>query len=87
VSEETAVVSPYLTIPEAARYIRKSVSWLALSRMKGIGPKYLLSGTRVIYRISDLDAYVVSPKPPRTGSPNAGRPPKKNRKGSRKVVR
>ena len=86
-SEAIAVVSPYLTAIEAAEYIRKSVSWLALMRMKGIGPKFLLSGTRVIYRITDLDAYVVAPKPPRTGSPNAGRPPTKNRRRSRKAAR
>jgi hypothetical protein len=81
---EAIAVSPYLTAIEAARYIRKSISWLALMRMQNAGPKFYLSGTRVVYRVADLDAYVVSPKPPRTGSPNAGRPPTKNRRGSRK---
>lgn len=45
---------------EAAKYIRKSPSWLNKSRLTGSGPVYLKVGGSVIYLLSDLDAFLAS---------------------------
>lgn len=56
------IVSPYLTTPEAAEYLRKSVSWLL--RQHDIP---FLPGNPNIYKRADLDAWFESSKQrPRT---------------------
>lgn len=47
-----------LTAPEAADYLRQAASTLATWRVNGVGPKYVRLGRRVLYRASDLAAYV-----------------------------
>jgi hypothetical protein len=73
-SEPTAVPSPWLTSPEAANYIRKSNSSLAGWRVRKIGPKVQYSGSRPVYNVSDLDAWLRENNSPKKVSPNVGRP-------------
>jgi len=51
-ADEQKSESPYLTTPEAAAYLRKSVSWLLRQR----DVPYLL-GNPNVYRKSDLDEW------------------------------
>lgn len=50
--------SPVLTTAQAALYLSVSRSWLEKARLQGRGPRYVRCGARVLYRISDLDAYL-----------------------------
>lgn len=50
--------SPVLTTAEAAAYLSVSRSWLEKARLQGRGPRYIRCGARVLYRISDLDAFL-----------------------------
>ena len=54
------VVSPALTDPEAAHYIRMSESWLRQSRMRGNpeAPPYVKIGKSVRYLKTDLDDWL-----------------------------
>jgi predicted DNA-binding transcriptional regulator AlpA len=47
-----------MNTPEAARYIRKSASWLNKTRLTGTGPVYLKIGGSVLYVKSDLDNWL-----------------------------
>lgn len=53
-----------LTPREAALYLRRSEAWLAKSRMKGIGPRFLRYGAppagRVGYLRAELDAWLTT---------------------------
>ena len=53
----TETPSPYLTTPEAARYLRLCPSTLERWRYVGAGPSYRKFGTRVVYSQQDLEAY------------------------------
>ena len=54
------VLSPTLTDPEAAFYIRMSESWLRQSRMRGNpdAPPYVKIGKSVRYLKTDLDDWL-----------------------------
>ncbi len=61
-----------LTEEEAARLLRISVKRLQNQRWRGTGPKCVKPGAKVLYRLSDLRAYLdamtVAPQPPQPGS-------------------
>ena len=46
------------TTPEAADYLRLKAQTLEKWRLTGRGPKFAKMGTRVVYRRSDLDAWL-----------------------------
>lgn len=48
----------FLTSFEAAHYLRLSPSTLAAYRVKGSGPQYIKLGAKVVYRRTDLEAWV-----------------------------
>ena len=48
----------YLTRSEAAKYLRGTTSWLANLAWQGTGPKFYKHGSKVLYRRSDLDAWI-----------------------------
>lgn len=54
----TNPVTPYLRAKEAAAYLHLSPGTLADWRVKGFGPQFGKIGRVVVYRLSDLDAYV-----------------------------
>lgn len=49
-----------LTLPEAAELLRKSPASLRWMRHNGTGPKSGLIGGRLMYRRTDLDAYIAA---------------------------
>jgi excisionase family DNA binding protein len=50
----------YLTPPEAANYLRSSVSTLAKLRVYGGGPEFTRIGRAIRYRRADLDTYMAN---------------------------
>jgi hypothetical protein len=46
--------SPYLTVYEAAAFLRLRPRTLDNMRWRGIGPKYRKHGGRIVYDINDL---------------------------------
>jgi len=55
--------SPFLTATEAAEWLRVSVQTLSEYRRRGAGPRYYQpegAGTRVFYRLSDLEDWMES---------------------------
>lgn len=55
-----------LTPQEAADYIGLSLSRLAKHRMTGDGPAFLQLGRRVVYQVSDLEAWLDSKRTTKT---------------------
>jgi hypothetical protein len=51
------ITSPFLTVEEAAAYLRLSVRALEYFRKVGGGPVYRKHGGRIVYHIDDLDAW------------------------------
>jgi predicted DNA-binding transcriptional regulator AlpA len=51
-----------LSAKEAAKRLRKSVSWLAKSRMKGAGPPFLKTGRSIDYNEADILRWLKSRK-------------------------
>ena len=49
--------SPYLSVAEAAQYLRLKRRTLDNLRWSGGGPKYRKHGGRVLYRRDDLEAW------------------------------
>ena len=49
-----------LTTSEASKVLGMSKSWLESGRSMGYGPKFVRVGGRVLYRRSDLEAYLAS---------------------------
>lgn len=49
--------SPYLTLTEAAAYLRLNTRTLDNMRGRGVGPIYCKHGGRVVYHRDDLDAW------------------------------
>ena len=68
------VQSPFLTTIQAARYLHLAPGTLAIWRCQGRGPKFALCATKILYRISDLEAFVDSCHVRRKASTGAGRP-------------
>lgn len=54
--------SQTLNTHEAAAYVGLSYSTLTKLRLTGGGPPFIKLGARVVYRISDLDAWLESRK-------------------------
>jgi hypothetical protein len=52
------VVSPLRTLAEASAYLRTPVQTLRYWRQVGKGPRSMKIGASVMYRQSDLDAYI-----------------------------
>ncbi|QRE79156.1 helix-turn-helix domain-containing protein [Rhodococcus ruber] len=50
--------SPLATPADVANYLHTTVASLAQQRYKGTGPKYFKDGKRVLYRWSDIEAYI-----------------------------
>jgi excisionase family DNA binding protein len=48
----------YFTPPEAANYLRSSVSTLAKLRVYGGGPEFTRIGRAIRYRRTDIDTYM-----------------------------
>ncbi|TDT33411.1 helix-turn-helix transcriptional regulator [Naumannella halotolerans] len=48
-----------LDTDEAGRYIGVAPKTLANWRGRGQGPRYVRAGARVVYRVADLDAWLV----------------------------
>ena len=53
-----AFAAPTLSEPDAAFYIGMSVSFLRKARRVGQGPAYHQIGRRVVYGVTDLDAWL-----------------------------
>jgi hypothetical protein len=81
---KTEIQSPYLNTANAGKYLGIAPTTLAIWRCRKKGPKFVLAGTRVRYRIADLDAFVDSCHTQKRVSPNVGRPPQKNAKAARR---
>lgn len=47
-----------MATPAAAKYVGFSVDSLKHWRTRGKGPRFVRVGTRVVYRIADLDAWL-----------------------------
>ena len=47
--------SPFLTGPEAAKYLRLNVKTLNNMRWRGEGPNYRKHGGKVVYHMKDLE--------------------------------
>jgi len=52
--------TPLLNIHQASMYIQLSTATLARMRKDNSGPAYVKLGARVLYRKTDLDAYIES---------------------------
>ena len=52
-------IEPRLTTREAAAYLRRSPTTLEIWRCHGNGPRYIKSGSRVLYALSDLQEFEV----------------------------
>ena len=55
-----AVSSPLLKGDDAARYLHINPRTLANWRVLGKGPRYVRSGSRALYRESDLDSWITA---------------------------
>lgn len=56
-SQQMKSESPYLSVAEAAQYLRLKRGTLDNFRWAGGGPKYRKHGGRVMYRRDELDAW------------------------------
>jgi hypothetical protein len=56
----TRAYDDLLTPPEAATFLKVSISWLAKQRLYGDGPAYRKVGRSVRYRRVDLDRYLAT---------------------------
>jgi predicted site-specific integrase-resolvase len=54
------VVEPVFDTTSAAPLLGVKPGTLEVWRCKGIGPKFVKSGSRVIYRLSDINQYLES---------------------------
>ena len=67
-----------LTEDEAAKILRQRVKTLQNWRWKGTGPRPTKLGRKVLYRLSDLRAYLAGPQPDAAGE-RGGAPLKASR--------
>lgn len=78
-SETTATAPPrYLRTPAAAVHLGLSESTLHKHRCYGTGPAYLKLGGRIVYTLTDLDAWAAKGRKRSTSDPSSGgiRPPR-----------
>jgi excisionase family DNA binding protein len=52
--------TPLLNIEQASKYIQLSTATLSRMRKDNSGPAYVKLGARILYRKTDLDAYIES---------------------------
>lgn len=57
---ENLTTDKYLTTEETAKYVRCSPRTLEAKRQDGTGPKFVKAGRKVLYRISDLEAWMAA---------------------------
>lgn len=57
------------TTEEVAKYLHQSEASLAQDRYRGIGPKFIKHGRRVLYRWEDVYAYLDANTVQRTDDP------------------
>lgn len=62
----------YLRVAEAADYVGVAVASLYCYRSRGVGPRSLKVGGRVLYRRADLDEWVERTGVVREGGPTVG---------------
>jgi predicted DNA-binding transcriptional regulator AlpA len=60
-----------LTVQEVAAILRCSISSLNKWRLTGLGPKFVRVGSRVRYRLAEVEAYVAQQTRQSTSSPEA----------------
>ena len=58
--EEERIRELSISETDAARRLGCSAGHLANLRIAGTGPEYCMVGARILYRIADLDAYLIS---------------------------
>jgi predicted DNA-binding transcriptional regulator AlpA len=58
--EKIEIPTRKLPVPEAARFLGLSKSWLDKKRLDGGGPEYLKLGRRVVYDLNDLENWAAS---------------------------
>ena len=71
--EASRLPNRYLRTAEAGRYLGLSGRTLEKHRTYGTGPRYRKIGGRVIYALSDLEAWVEQGAQVSTTDPGAGR--------------
>lgn len=71
--EASRVLNRYLRTAEAGRYLGLSGRTLEKHRTYGTGPRYRKIGGRVIYALSDLEAWADQGAQVSTTDPDAGR--------------
>jgi predicted DNA-binding transcriptional regulator AlpA len=54
--------SSIITAKQAASYLKVSAAWLEKARSRGSGPKFIKIGSRVLYDVADIDAWLASKK-------------------------
>ena len=57
-SDMTATVEGLLTSEQLADYLNTSTQRLAVHRVKGTGPRFVKEGRRVLYRRTDVEAWL-----------------------------
>jgi predicted DNA-binding transcriptional regulator AlpA len=72
-SESSRTQNRYLRTPEAGHYLGLSGRTLEKHRTYGTGPRYRKIGGRVIYAVSDLEAWAERGAQTSTTDPDAGR--------------
>lgn len=71
--ETSRVPNRYLRTPEAGRYLGLSGRTLEKHRTYGTGPRYRKIGGRVVYALSDLEAWADQGAQTSTTDPDGGR--------------
>ena len=84
--EASRVPNRYLRTPEAGRYLGLSGRTLEKHRTYGTGPRYRKIGGRVVYALSDLEAWADQGAQTSTTDPDGGRV-RAARQGSRDAPR
>lgn len=56
----TTTLDPLLTREQAAAHLGLKPQTLAVWAMKGEGPRYIRLGSRVRYRVSDIEAFLLA---------------------------
>jgi hypothetical protein len=62
-------LSEIATPPEVAQFLHQTEAAMAQDRYRGIGPKFIKHGRRVLYRWSDVYAYLDANTVQRTDDP------------------
>lgn len=62
-------MSEFMTTGEVASLLRLSDNTLRVARMKGTGPAFVKLGRRVVYRRTDVEAWLAARARRHTGEP------------------